>query len=228
MRLCHSCTPFVIALPSQQEEAFLEGYAKSFGFFGGAPRVLIYDNLKIAVKEGWGKSAREQEKFKAFRAHHAYQARFCNLGEGHEKGSIENPVVLFGAMFWFPSSDGRYEELNSLLRKRCLDYITTHQIKGREPSVGEGFTLEQKNLLPLPVKPYETGKYCEVRVDHFATISFETNHYSVPFTLVGKMVSQGECFSGYYQPPWRRSCLSSSLLPKVLNPVSTCPSSSFT
>lgn len=190
MRLCHSCAPFVMAFPSQREEAFLEGHATGFKFFGGVPRVLIYDNLKTAVKEGWGKSAREQEKFKAFRAHYAYQARFCNLGEGHEKGLIENLVgfIRRNVLVPLPQVEG-YEELNSLLRKRCLDYITIHQIKGRDLSVGEGFTLEQKNLLPLPVKPYETTKCCEARVDHFATVSFETNHYSVPVPLVGKMVT---------------------------------------
>ncbi len=92
IRLCYRCAPFVIAYPSQRKEAFLEGHLEAFKFFGGVPRVLIYDNLKTAVKEGWGKIAREQDKFAAFRAHHAYQSRFCNPGEGHEKGLVENLV----------------------------------------------------------------------------------------------------------------------------------------
>jgi len=29
--------------------------SKDFEFFGGVSRDLIYDNLKTAVKEGWGK-----------------------------------------------------------------------------------------------------------------------------------------------------------------------------
>jgi len=190
MRLCHSCAPFVIAFPSQREEAFLEGHTKGFEFFGGVPRVLIYDNLKTAVKEGWGKSAREQDTFKTFRAHYAYQARFCNLGEGHEKGLVENLVGFIRRNFLVPLPQVKgYEELNALIRQRCLDYITLHQIKGRDLSVRDGFAIEQKRLLPLPVKPYETAKWCEARVDHFSTVSFETNHYSVPVTLVGKMVT---------------------------------------
>jgi len=229
MRLCHSCAPFVIAFPSQREEALLEGHVAGFEFFGGVPRVLIYDNLKTAVKEGWGKSAREQEKFKAFRAHYAYQARFCNLGEGHEKGLVENLVGFIRRNVFVPLPQVKgYEELNDLLRKRCLDYINVHQIKGRDLAVSKGFALEQTNLLPLPVKPYETAKCCEVRVDHFATVSFETNHYLSTSSSGWKDGNrQGECFNGYYQPPGRRDCLSSPLLSKVPDPVPNRPLSSF-
>jgi len=51
----------------------------AFEFFGGVPKTLIYDNLKTAVKDGWGKTAKEQDKFLAFRAHYAYKAKFCNI-----------------------------------------------------------------------------------------------------------------------------------------------------
>jgi transposase len=44
VRLCSSCAPFVIAFPSQREEAFLEGHQKAFEFFGGVARELIYDD----------------------------------------------------------------------------------------------------------------------------------------------------------------------------------------
>jgi len=52
MRLCFSCAPFVVAYPSQREEAFLEGHKAGFELFGGVSRYIIYDNLKTAVKEG--------------------------------------------------------------------------------------------------------------------------------------------------------------------------------
>ena len=45
-RLCHSCAPFVAAFPCQREEAFLEGHILAFNYFGGVPRVCIYDNTK--------------------------------------------------------------------------------------------------------------------------------------------------------------------------------------
>ena len=39
----------VQAYPSESSEAFCEGHNVSFEFFGGVPRSILYDNLKLAV-----------------------------------------------------------------------------------------------------------------------------------------------------------------------------------
>ena len=190
MRLCHSIAPFVVAYPTEREESFLEAHVKGFEFFGGVSRDLIYDNLKTAVKEGWGKNAREQHKFAAFRAHHAYRALFCNPGEGHEKGLVENLVGYSRRNFMVPVPQvSSFEELNQILRQRCLNYIEHHQVRGKDMSVKGAFSLDQQALLPLPLKRYDTCKIAEGRVGYFSTVRFETNSYSVPVRWAGKRVS---------------------------------------
>lgn len=190
MRLCHSIAPFVVAYPTEREESFLEGHVKGFEFFGGVSRDLIYDNLKTAVKEGWGKTAREQQKFAAFRAHYAYRALFCNPGEGHEKGLVENLVGYSRRNFMVPVPKvSSFEDLNQLLQQRCLKYIEHHQVRGRDMSVKDAFSLEQQALLPLPLKRYDACKIAESRVGYFSTVRFETNSYSVPVKWAGKQAS---------------------------------------
>ena len=82
---------------------------------------------KTAVKEGWGKNARGQYEFAAFRAHYAYRALFCNPGEGHEKGLVENLVGYTRRNFMVPVPQvSSFEELNQILRQRCLKYIEHH------------------------------------------------------------------------------------------------------
>ena len=196
MRLCSSCAPFVIAFPSQREEAFLEGHQKSFEFFGGVARDLIYDNLRTAVKKGWGKTAREQERFSLFRAHYTYGSRFCNPGEGHEKGLVEDLVGYSrrNCLVPIPRVDS-WEELNQLLLNRCISYIDNHQIRGRETSVKDAFEQERQVLTPLPMRPYEAAKLSEGKVDYFSTIAFDTNHYSVPVKWAGRtMTVRGTAF----------------------------------
>ena len=190
MRLCHSIAPFVIAYPTEREEVFLEAHVKGFEFFGGVSRDLIYDNLKTAVKEGWGKTAREQDKFAAFRAHYAYRPLFCNPGEGHEKGLVENLVGYARRNFLVPVPKvSSFEELNQLLQQRCLKYIARHQVRGRDMSVKDAFALEQKDLLQLQLKRNDSCKSAEVRVDNYSTVRFETNSYSVPVKWSGKQVT---------------------------------------
>src|SRR5262249_57200358 len=49
MTLPYSDATFVCAFPRECTEAFLEGHARAFAFFGGVPRRISYDNSKIAV-----------------------------------------------------------------------------------------------------------------------------------------------------------------------------------
>jgi len=190
MRLCHSIAPFVIAFPTEREESFFEAHIKGFEFFGGVSRDLIYDNLKTAVKEGWGKTALEQDKFAAFRAHYAYRAVFCNPGEGHEKGLVENLVGYARRNFLVPMPKvASFEELNELLQQRCLKYIDHHQVQGRDVSVKEAFATDQQALMPLPVKTYDASKCVEAKIDYFSTVRFESNSYSVPVKWAGRLVT---------------------------------------
>ncbi len=102
VRLCYSSAPFVVAFPAQNQESFLEGHVLAAEYFGGVTRRNIYDNVKTAVKEGWGRHVvAEQDMFRALRAHYAFQADFCNPGEAHEKGLVENLVGYIRLTFLF-------------------------------------------------------------------------------------------------------------------------------
>ena len=49
MDLPHSDACLVQAYPAESSEAFCEGHNVSFEFFGGVPRSILYDNIKLAV-----------------------------------------------------------------------------------------------------------------------------------------------------------------------------------
>src|SRR5512147_2504710 len=49
MTLPYSDALFVCAFPREFTEAFLDGHIRALAFFGGVPRRISYDNLKIAV-----------------------------------------------------------------------------------------------------------------------------------------------------------------------------------
>jgi hypothetical protein len=185
-----------MCFPVEREEAFLEGHQKAFEYSGGVPRTLIYDNLKTAVKEGWGKFAREQERFIAFRAHYVYDTWFCNRNEAHEKGLVEGLVGYIRRNVLVPVPKvGGWGELNELILERCQRYLAEHQIKGRELPVREAFAIEQMALTPLPVKPYDTAVIKEARVNYFSTVSFDKNRYSVPVAWAGHTVTvKGSAF----------------------------------
>ncbi|HEY80897.1 MAG TPA: transposase [Caldilineae bacterium] len=50
MRMNYSRKLFVMAFPTQRQEAFFDAHVQAFAFFGGVPKRITYDNLTTAVK----------------------------------------------------------------------------------------------------------------------------------------------------------------------------------
>jgi transposase len=55
---------FIIAFPPETTEAFLEGHARAFEYFGAVPTRILYDNTQIAVARILG--GEERTRTKAF------------------------------------------------------------------------------------------------------------------------------------------------------------------
>ncbi|MBP3198746.1 MAG: IS21 family transposase [Butyrivibrio sp.] len=188
IRLCYSCRPVVLAYHRQNEESFLDAFVRSFQIFGGVPAKVIFDNGKVAVKDGFGSHAKKQDSYTALSAHYGFEALFCNPAEGHEKGLVEGLVGWARRNILVPVPKvGSMQELNELLLSRCERY-EVHQVKGRADTVGAMFLAEKESLRPLPKYIFETAKCLNARVNAFSTVCFRTNRYSVPVAYAGRMV----------------------------------------
>ncbi len=172
----------------QNEESFLDAFVRSFDVIGGVPSKVIFDNGKVAVKDGFGKHAKAQAGYTALSAHYSFDAVFCNPAEGHEKGLVEGLVGWARRNILVPVPRVKnISELNDLLLSRCLKY-EKHIIKGKPATVGEMLATERSLLQPLPGYRFETAKSTNARVNSFSTVKFRTNNYSVPIAYTGKTV----------------------------------------
>lgn len=188
-RLCYSGAPLVLAYRRQNEESFLDALIQVFQYFGGVPRRVIFDNGKVAVKDGFGAHARKQAGYAALAAHYGFEAIFCNPASGNEKGLVEGLVGYSRRNTCVPVPKVEsMEELNCLLREKCRKYLS-HQIRGKENNVGSMLAEEKEKLYPLPKYPFDPCKRSTGRVDRFCTIRFDSNNYSVPCEFCGREVS---------------------------------------
>lgn len=87
-RLCYSGAPLVLAYRRQNEESFLDALIQVFQYFGGVPKRVIFDNGKVAVKDGFGAHARKQAGYAALAAHYGFEAIFCNC-QRREKNNVK-------------------------------------------------------------------------------------------------------------------------------------------
>lgn len=187
-RLCYSCRPFVLAYHKQNEESFLDAFVRIFNTMGGVPKKVIFDNGRVAVKDGFGKHAKAQAGYTRLSAHYSFDAVFCNPAEGHEKGLVEGLVGWARRNILVPVPHvGDISELDSMLQDRCQAY-EKHQVKGKPAAVGEMYMAEKPLLQKLPGCPFETAKCRDARVSAFSTVKFRTNNYSVPVEYAGRTV----------------------------------------
>jgi transposase len=190
MRLCYSRRTFVMAFPTQKQEAFFSAHMAAFDFFGGVPHTITYDNLKAAVDRILkGRNRQEQKRFITFRSHYLFESRFCTPGEGHEKGGVEHGVKYVRQNYLVPLPEVRdYAQLNAWLRERCLQ-DDQRQVNRQPQSIGAMWAEEQPYLRSLPTTDYAGYISREVKLNPYGQVTFETNRYSVPADKAQKQLT---------------------------------------
>lgn len=119
-RLCYSGAPMVLAYRRQNEESFLDALVQVFRYFSGVPKRVIFDNGKVAVKDGFGAHARKQAGYAALAAHYGFEAVFCNPASGNEKGLVEGLVGYIRRNVCVPVPKAEsVEDLNRMLQEMC-------------------------------------------------------------------------------------------------------------
>jgi transposase len=181
MWLCYSRRLFVMAFPTQRQEAFFMGHVHAFAFFQGVPHTLIYDNLKTAVYRILdGRNRVEQQRFVHFRSHYLFESRFCTPGQGHEKGGVEAGVGYARRHYLVPLPDvPDWDTLNAQLLAACTADDTRHVARQPQP-IGAAWEQEQPHLLPLPAHAFDSAVSREVTLNGYSQVTFESNRYSVP------------------------------------------------
>ena len=182
MKLSGSRVPFMMAFLTTRQEAFFEGHKRAFEYFGGIPRTIVYDNLKTAVAQVLqGKNRKEQEVFIAFKAHYLFEADFCNVGRGNEKGQIEHEIGYLRRKIFVPVPEvNSIDELNQNIVSQLSKLRQTRIVPHTKKTIQEVFEQEKELLLPLPKYPFDCCVLVPAKVSKESTVRFDNNRYSVP------------------------------------------------
>jgi transposase len=171
MTLCYSRRTFVMAFPSQRQEAFLAGHEAAFQFLGGVPHRISYDNLPTAVQAILhGSNRQEQQHFLHFRSHYLFESHFCTPAQGHEKGRVEHRVGFSRRNFFVPIPDvASFAALNAQLRQAC-ERDDQRVVQGTTQAIGADWRQEQPLLRPLPAHPFDYAITRQVRLNPYGIL----------------------------------------------------------
>src|ERR1700726_1684872 len=157
--LPHSDACFVQAYPAETTEAFCDGHNAAFGFFGGVPRSILYDNTKLAVARILGDGTRQRTRvFNELQSHYLFADRFGRPGKGNDKGKVEGLVGYARRNFMAPIPHAAsFTEFNAYLLECCRRRLND-RLRGHDDTIGERLVRDRGALLPLPPAPYDAVK----------------------------------------------------------------------
>ena len=181
MTLPYSDALFCCAFPRECTEAFLEGHVRAFAFFGGVPRRVSYDNLKIAVAKIVGSRQRKVTgEFLRLTSHHLFEAHFCLVRRPNEKGHVETLVgyARRNVLVPVPCLRDGLEGLHARLEADCRADLA-RRLRGKPATKGELLAEEREALLPLPAEAFTAARVEQPHADSLSLVRFDANDYSV-------------------------------------------------
>jgi transposase len=190
MVLCHSRYIYLEFTRSEKFEDFIRCHENAFKFFGGVPRECWYDNLRTAVTDRLGGLIKFNSRFLAYMAHAGPRAHACNVARGNEKGRVEDLIKYTRMNFWPGREFLDFNDLN-LQARLWRDEIANkreHRSTRKIPKL-HFESQEKPALMGLNPNLYDTDEILTKVVPSDFHIIYETNRYSVPWTLSGITVT---------------------------------------
>ncbi len=173
---------------NEQMDTFLRCHVEAFAELGGAPRQILYDNLKSAVLSRVGDHIEFHPELLEFAGHYRFVPRPCAPRRGNEKGNVERFIRYLRESFFeardFVDVDDLNRQLAKWMQKRPRQRV--HPVDPERRTVAEHHELERPRLLPLPEHPPNTERVETLRSGKQPYLRFDCNDYSIPHTLVRK------------------------------------------
>src|SRR5689334_9011860 len=190
MTLSYSRALYLEFFFDQTMENFLRGHVRAFQHWGGAPRIILYDNLRSAVLERRGDQIHFNPRLLELAAHYHFAPRPCQVRAGNQKGRVERAIRYVRDSFWA----GRVFTTLAECNRQALVWRDEVAHRRRWPddsarSVAEAFAEEQPRLLPLPLHSFNTDRIEEVRSRKTIYVHFDLNDYSIPPEAVGRSLT---------------------------------------
>lgn len=191
--LPYSDYSFAMAVRSQCVEDFLYALSCCLQSFGGAPQMIVSDNLKSAVIKANRYEPELNRCMEDFANHYGCTVVPTRAIHPKDKALVENQVKLIYQRVYAKLRNitfTSFSALNEGISEKVLDHNQTRmQLKPycRE----ERFLSDERHLLaPLPLQTYEIKYYKEYKVakNNHIQLSQDKHYYSVPYIYIGTQV----------------------------------------
>ena len=191
MVLCYSRLLYIEFTRSEKFEEFIRCHENAFKYFGSSvPQECWYDNLATAVTDRMGSIVRFNARFLAYMGHYAIRPHACNPVCGNEKGRVEAGVKFIRSSFWPGRKFQDFADLNTQARTWLDGFANQREHHATRKVPILLFQAEERPLLrAMNPHAFDTDEIFSRVVPPTFHILYDTNKYSVPWSLVGISVT---------------------------------------
>jgi transposase len=182
---------FVHATHSQTQEDFIYSHVSCYNFFGGAPRVVVPDNLKSAIISNNKNGIVINESYADLNRHYCVAVEPARPYKPKDKPKAEQGVQAIQRYILARLRHHKFfsvDELNDAL-SLLLDRYNNKTVKHLQKSRSELFKeIDQPYLSPLPMNSYVYKQFKIARVNQDYHVTLEKCNYSVPLKYIKEEV----------------------------------------
>ena len=179
------------AVASQELANWIGLHVRSFAFFGGAPEILVPDNLKSGVTHPCRYEPDVNPTYADMASHYGCAVVPARVRKPKDKAKVENAVLQVERWVIAPLRNRTFHSLHeaNLAIAERVEWLNNRKMKGLDASRAELFeTCDLPALRALPERPYEFATWKKARVNIDYHIEVEGHYYSVPYRLVREKV----------------------------------------
>ena len=182
---------FCEALRSQALEHWVNAHVHAFEFFGGAPAILVPDNLKSGVTKAHRYEPDLNATYQEMAQHYGVAIIPARPYKPRDKAKVEAGVQLVERWIIARLRKQRFTSLGQLNEAigELVELINAKPFKKLEGSRTSLFKeLDRPALRPLPSDPYEFASWRGAKVNIDYHVEVDRHYYSVPYQLAGQVV----------------------------------------
>lgn len=180
---------FAMCTPSQKVPDFIRAHVAMLDYFGGAPEVIVPDNLKSAVTTA-ARTPTIQRTYADFARHYGVVVLPARPYRPRDKGSVEAGVKYAQQRILSRLRHQHFysiDELNVEIAKLLEEANDRPMVKDGMSRRARFEALERAALKPLPPSPYLYAEWVTVpKVPKDYHVAVDGHFYSVPHDLIGK------------------------------------------
>jgi len=110
--------------------------------------------------------------------HYGYEAHFCNVNKGNEKGHVENKVGYVRRNLFVPMPGFKdIDEYNGKLLDQCEEHMKEEHYK-KEVEIKQLFQTDLENMKLINTVPFDTSKVINIVTDNYGYFRLSDRTYS--------------------------------------------------